>query len=203
MDRLNAVIFDLGRVLVEVDLERGLWADLMRVAGGHAGHIGSLRDNDLLIGFHVGRIPPLAFFAEFCARTGRKMPYDEFASRWCDCFAPMPGMAELVEELLFRGMTLGILSDTDPLHFPFCCGTFPYVGRIPNRVASYEVGATKPSRAMFEAAVRAVGVPAERCLFVDDLQGNVDGAIAFGMQAVRFTGAEDLRERLRDPRAWK
>jgi putative hydrolase of the HAD superfamily len=195
MAGVEAVIFDLGRVLVDVDLERGLWRDLMRIGGGDPASIGSLRDNELLIRFHVGGVTPRDFHAEFCRRAGLSLEYDAFVRQWCEVFEPIPGM-----EALLRGLapvvTLGLLSDTDRLHFPYCQATFPFVGRIPDPVVSYEVGATKPAPAMYAAAVDAVGVPPANCLFVDDLQRNVDGAIAFGMQAVLFTGADNLRRDL-------
>jgi putative hydrolase of the HAD superfamily len=195
MAGVEAVIFDLGRVLVDVDLERGLWRDLMRIGGGDPASIGSLRDNELLIRFHVGGVTPRDFHAEFCRRAGLSLEYDAFVRQWCEVFEPIPGM-----EALLRGLapvvTLGLLSDTDRLHFPYCQATFPFVGRIPDPVVSYEVGATKPAPAMYAAAVDAVGVAPAHCLFVDDLQRNVDGALAFGMQAVLFTGADNLRRDL-------
>jgi len=189
---VEAVIFDLGRVLVEVDLERGLWHDLMRIGGGDPASIGSLRDNELLIRFHVGRLAPREFHQDFCRRAGLALDFETFARQWCEVFDPMPGMEALLADLAQR-IPVGLLSDTDPLHFPYCQATYPFIGRIPAPVVSYMVGATKPAPAMYAAAARAVGVPAANCLFVDDLQRNVDGAIAFGMQAVRFTGAERLR----------
>lgn len=195
MANVEAVIFDLGRVLVEVDLRRGLWPDLMRTAGGDPSNIGSLRNNDLLIAFHAGRLTAREFHCEFCRRAGLDLSFQEFARRWCEVFDPMEGMDELVGELADR-VRLGLLSDTDPLHFPFCRRTFRFVGRIPSPVVSYKVGATKPAPAMYAAAVRAVALPPSGCLFVDDLQHNVDGAREFGMQAVRFTGAVDLRRTL-------
>ena len=56
---------------------------------------------------------------------------------------------------------------------------------------SGEVGLHKPEPEIYELAAEQVGVPAELCVFVDDLPENVDGARAVGMTAVRHRRAED------------
>jgi putative hydrolase of the HAD superfamily len=65
-------------------------------------------------------------------------------------------------------------------------------------VGSAELGACKPDAAAFAAAVERAGVPAARCLMIDDLAENVEGARAVGMQAVRFESVEELTRELED-----
>lgn len=60
-------------------------------------------------------------------------------------------------------------------------------------VGSADLGAGKPEPEAFQAAAARIGVPLERCLFVDDTMGHVEAARALGMRAERFTSAEDLR----------
>jgi len=54
---------------------------------------------------------------------------------------------------------------------------------------SFEAGHRKPSAGMFELAAARAGVPAERCVLVDDLAHNVAGAREAGWQAVQFADA--------------
>ncbi|WP_336605889.1 GNAT family N-acetyltransferase [Streptomyces sp. BA2] len=63
-------------------------------------------------------------------------------------------------------------------------------------VGSADVGIVKPDRRIYEIAVERTGVPAERCLFVDDRKENVDAAVALGMVGLHYTGPDDLREAL-------
>jgi putative hydrolase of the HAD superfamily len=63
-------------------------------------------------------------------------------------------------------------------------------------VGSADIGVCKPEPAAFTTAAARLGVPPDRCLMVDDLEANVEGARAAGMQAVRFTGAAALAEAL-------
>jgi epoxide hydrolase-like predicted phosphatase len=53
-------------------------------------------------------------------------------------------------------------------------------------VYSHEVGCVKPDPRIYRIALERLDVAAERTVFLDDLQGNVDGALAVGLQAVLF-----------------
>ncbi|MGQ4384974.1 HAD family hydrolase [Streptomyces sp. SAS_270] len=59
-------------------------------------------------------------------------------------------------------------------------------------VSSARVGIAKPDRRIYDIATALAGVPAERCLFVDDTLENVDTALALGMRTVHFREAADL-----------
>lgn len=61
-------------------------------------------------------------------------------------------------------------------------------------VGSAHLGLSKPDKGAFQAAADRIGVPLERCLFVDDTLSHVEAARALGLRAERFTGAEELRE---------
>lgn len=63
-------------------------------------------------------------------------------------------------------------------------------------VSSADVGIVKPDRRIYEIAVERTGVPAERCLFVDDRKENVEAAVALGMTGLHYSGPDDLREAL-------
>ena len=51
---------------------------------------------------------------------------------------------------------------------------------------SCHIGWAKPSREYFRHALDVLGTPAERVLFVDDHDRNVDAATLEGLQAARF-----------------
>lgn len=68
---------------------------------------------------------------------------------------------------------------------------------------SYQMGALKPSADFYHAVMEDIGGPAENMLFIDDSQKNVDGAIAAGLPAVYYEPGTDLAallaEALGDP----
>jgi|SRR5580658_9914314 putative hydrolase of the HAD superfamily len=65
-------------------------------------------------------------------------------------------------------------------------------------LSSCYLGLRKPDLAIYKRALDILGRPAERTLFIDDRAENVAGAVAAGMKAIQFLGAESLRLELRD-----
>ncbi|HEY8979764.1 MAG TPA: HAD-IA family hydrolase [Streptomyces sp.] len=63
-------------------------------------------------------------------------------------------------------------------------------------VSSARIGLAKPDPRIYHLAVQLAGVPAERCLFVDDTLENVEAARALGMSVVHFREAADLERAL-------
>jgi len=69
-------------------------------------------------------------------------------------------------------------------------------GLFDAQVFSYQVGALKPDPRMYRAILAALDVPPEESLFIDDAPANVQGALATGMQALRFVGVDALLQDL-------
>jgi len=64
--------------------------------------------------------------------------------------------------------------------------------------SSCYVGLRKPEPAMYRRALDILGAEPGRVLFIDDREENVCGGAAAGMNAIRFTGEEALRTKLRE-----
>lgn len=190
----DAVIFDIGGVLVDVDTTRGLWARLLGMEPSEL-TLERLVSNDIFREFGTGRVSAEAFHTDACRRLGEDWDFRAFEARWCEIFQPMPGMAELVDEVA-AVRPVGICSDTEPIHWGFLSREFPLVSRISKPSLSFEVGRLKPDPEFFLQAARDVGVAADRCFFTDDLPRNVEGARRAGMDAEVFQGADELRRQL-------
>jgi putative hydrolase of the HAD superfamily len=65
-------------------------------------------------------------------------------------------------------------------------------------VCSAEVGLAKPDAAIYRLAAERLGLPPAACVFVDDLEANVEAARALGMQGVhhRVDKGDDLAAQL-------
>ena len=63
---------------------------------------------------------------------------------------------------------------------------FPAVTRFDAVLEAAKLGVLKPDPEAFRAAAAALGEDPRRCLFVDDLAANLDGARAVGMAATAF-----------------
>jgi epoxide hydrolase-like predicted phosphatase len=62
-------------------------------------------------------------------------------------------------------------------------------------VDSAFVGMRKPDPAIYELTLERLGLPAEACAFVDDVEVNCEAATALGIRAVQFV---DTAQAIRD-----
>ena len=63
-------------------------------------------------------------------------------------------------------------------------------------VISGEVGVRKPRPEIYRLGAAALGLPPARCVFVDDLRGNLRPAAELGMTVIHHTSADETASRL-------
>jgi putative hydrolase of the HAD superfamily len=110
---------------------------------------------------------------------------------------PFPESVRLAREVArnpaLRLMTLNNESAELNLHRIASFGLRPIFSSF---LSSCWLGVRKPSRRIFERALGIAQAEAERVLFIDDRDQNLDPARALGFQAVHFTGPEKLEQEL-------
>lgn len=196
MKEIKAIIFDLGRVLVDVRFDRQT-AKFFGVNTDKPEDAASILDkafqNELFRKLNKGEISSFQFYQAFIKDFNLKIDYDTFVKFWCDVFAPIPGMEDLFWQVK-RKYPVGLLSDTDELHWNYCREQFPFLKSIEKPTLSFEIGALKPEAKCYLKAAENVGFEVDECLFIDDREVNVQGAQKVGMQAILFNGPEKLKE---------
>lgn len=194
---IKTIFFDLGNVIIPFDFKRA-YSRLQPLCHYPVTEIPQrMRGTDLVSRFESGLIGPEQFVKEFSAVLELRINYDEFCDLWTSVFLPEPLIQESLLENLRRRYHLMILSNTNPIHFHMIRANYPLLGHFDHCVLSYEVGALKPSEAIFRAAVAQAGCTASECFFTDDLAVNVEAARQYGLDAVQFLSAAQLDEELR------
>jgi putative hydrolase of the HAD superfamily len=130
------------------------------------------------------RPPSQTFFAEL---------YDRFAEP--DAWRIYKDVIPTLEGLMARGLRLGVISNWDERLRPLL-GRLKLAGYFEVIIVSREVGSPKPSRGIFEHAVRKLGLPPEAVLHVgDSLAMDVSGARGAGLQALLLHRAGSVARR--------
>ncbi len=193
-EKIEAVIFDLGGVLIGIDLEQLQkepetkdWARL----------IPEMRRQPETVLLNRGKMLPDEFYQVMRGRFSLSGSFEDFRRAWCGIFTPRPQMEDLVRRLAGR-VPLGLLSDTEPMHWDYLRRQYGFLELFQKPVLSFKAGAVKPVPNMYQLAAESVGVPAERCFYVDDLPENVEGARRAGMRAEVFESAEQIQTVLKD-----
>lgn len=190
---IEAVIFDLGRVLVAIDNRVMVEKLFAHIGTEDPQLVAKTMKSVHMVDLCSGRIDLRQFHRRMSETYHSDLGYEEFKELWCSIFFTMDGAEGLVNQL-GGTIKLGLLSDTDPVHWQFICSQWPWVATIPNPTLSFEAGLMKPDPAIYRKAAENVGVPPEKCLFIDDLAANIDGARAIGMTAVQFKNIEQIRD---------
>lgn len=197
--------FDLGKVLLSFDHGRmvrqmaevaGVSEDAMRAALMPSG---DPSEGDAQWRLEAGQLSEEAYHEGLCERLGCRPPRAELDRAASDIFAPIEPSMRLLERLKANGYRLGLLSNTNPIHWRFFLdGRFPTLNEVFEvQLSSFDLGSMKPDPRIYRAAIQRIGVPAERVFFVDDRPENVEGAIACGIDAVLFTDTATLESDLR------
>jgi putative hydrolase of the HAD superfamily len=112
--------------------------------------------------------------------------FDELYARFAspDAWRIFPDALPTLDALAARGVKLGVISNWDERLRPLL-KRLKLAGYFETIVVSREVRASKPARAIFQSAVRQLGLPAEAVVHVgDDLAMDVRGARAAGLSGL-------------------
>lgn len=193
----QALLFDIGRVIVRVDVNCALGA-LGARAGMSAEQVwAALQADPRWQDWQEGRIDPRDWHQHLARRFQLLLSFDEFCAVWNSSLHHKTLLGEDLFAKLAARYRLGLLSNTDPIHVAHLEADFGFVQHFPARVYSCFVGASKPDPTIYRRAIGEIGVPAGEILYIDDEPKYVEAGRQVGMQAVLFAGAEPLLGELR------
>ena len=193
----KAVIFDLGGVIVSFDFKRA-YARLETLCPYAAAEIPKrLRAAGIAPRFEKGEIGAADFVQEISTLLELRVTHEEFCEIFNCIFLPETLVPESLLVRIRERCRLLLLSNTNPIHFSMIERTYPILAHFDDVVLSYRVGLQKPAAEIYRAAIALAGCQPGECFFTDDMSSNVDGAIAEGMDAVRFESAGQIEVELR------
>ena len=173
----DALLFDLGRVVLDIDFRRATasWA-------GHAGCepaelAARFAVDEALRRYESGKISDDAYFAGLRRLLGVELSDAQLLEGWNAIFVgAIPGIAPLLARAA-RHLPLYALSNTNPPHVAYFSSAYAdLLGHFREMYMSSTIGHLKPDAAAYDHVVRAIGAPAERIVFFDDLAENVESA---------------------------
>ena len=196
--KFRAIIFDIGRVLIRVDISRikdGLAVGLPLTPE----EVWSAIEKDpRWLDWQEGRISPRDWHLHLTKRLGVSLPFEQFSEVWNRALDPNPIHSESFLENLSRNYRLALLSNTDPIHMSHDEARFPFFRFFPTRIYSYRVGASKPDPLIYREALKACKVRAEEAVYIDDIAAYATAAQRLGMTGIVFQSPEQLQSDLRN-----
>lgn len=197
------MIFDIGRVIIRVDMSRSI-AALGKCKGlSHMQVLRELETDPHWPDWQEGRMMPRDWHAHLSKKLHFSHSFEEFCTIWNSVLHPETILPDILFKRLATKCRLALLSNTDPIHVAHFEATYPFVRLFPVRVYSCRVGSSKPSPAIYHHALREVGAVPEESMFIDDLHENALAAASLGINAFHFTSANELLAEFSRLGLWK
>ncbi len=193
---IKTVIFDLGKVLIPFDFNRGYQA-LENLCAYRAAEIPTrIAATNLVERFETGLISPEDFVEQLSTVLQLRIDYDRFCQIWSSIFLKETLVPESLLEGLRKRYRLLLLSNTNAIHFAMVRESYPLLRHFDDFVLSYEVKAMKPSPSIYREAIARAGCRAEECFYTDDIPAYVEAARREGIDAVQFQSRAQLEQEL-------
>jgi len=198
-EKIQALLFDLGGVVVEIDFERALqaWRQWSRVS------IGEMRNrfgmDEAYEKHERGEIEAAEYFTHLRSLLELDASDSQIASGWNAIF--LDEIAETVDYIMAVRDRLPCyaFSNSNPTHRDFWMAAYPRAVASFHRIfVSSDLGLRKPEPAAFESIAEATGISLDAMLFFDDTEANILGAQALGMHTIHVKGHSDVRRALAD-----
>lgn len=189
-------LIDLGKVLFDFDFEASLSRFLPENVPSVSEWIAPVMEKK--DPYEAGRIATDEYIPWAMQRLGVVASEADFRRAWCEIFRKNEPMWDDLAWLKREGHRLILFSNINDLHWDFIREKWPEVeAMFEERVLSYEAGAIKPEREIYEYALKRFGLEATSLRYVDDLEKNLAGGERLGMRVFRY----DLRQH-GDFQAW-
>jgi putative hydrolase of the HAD superfamily len=196
---VEALLFDLGNVLIEVDFGRAIseWAKAANAAEERIAPC--FGPDEAYCAHERGELSEVQYFASLRKSLGINLSDAQFLSGWNAIFGePIDGMESLVRGLS-RRLPLYAFSNTNRAHRTHWEPRYrALLAPFREVICSCDIGTRKPAADAFMKIAERIGVAPSRIGFFDDLEENVAGARAAGLRAFRVCSAAEVREALRD-----
>ncbi|MBL6854132.1 MAG: HAD family phosphatase [Alphaproteobacteria bacterium] len=196
---VEALLFDLGNVILDIDFKRttARWAEY---AGCDAKTLWKrYRPGDPSHRQHErGEIDDAGYFAALRTILEIDLTDEQFLDGWNATFGgPIAGVEDWIAPAC-SAVPAYVFSNTNPAHELYFRANYDDLLRPFRTVfTSSGIGHRKPDREAFAFVAREMGVAPGSILFFDDALPNVEGARIAGMQAVHVRSNQDVLDALK------
>lgn len=198
---IKNIVFDMGKVLVNYDADR-VCRHFISDAEVRQRVCTSVFVSPEWLLLDMGVISEEEALKKMCSRLSNEYEKEMAAlclAHWHEyCMWPWVEMGELIKELKDRGFGIYLCSNASLRLLTCYKEVIPGISHFDGVLFSAEVGCMKPQKEMYQHLFERFSLKPEECFFIDDLQLNIDGAKACGMDGYCFEDGDiqQLREGL-------
>jgi putative hydrolase of the HAD superfamily len=201
MQKTEAIIFDLGGVILDIDynLTRSAFEKL-GVRNFHEMYSQSSADQ-LFRNLETGKISEENFCNEINKCTGLQLSPAEIVRAWCAMLLNFREESLAFLDELKSKYKLFLLSNTNHIHIPVFNKIYnsrkrekPFNGFFEKAYYSCEIGLRKPDAACYDWVLKEEKLVPAKTIFVDDSVQNIDAAKLAGMQTILLETGKTIED---------
>ena len=209
MNYITDIIFDLGGVLLDLNMEGigeackrlGINPELFFVKTDNSSPSGDfgrgasvcqgISTSQAITAYQVGEMTSEQFLSLVLSHCDKGITEKDIVEAWNACIGLLPKeRLDMIKELRSKGYHTHLLSNTNDMHWEeIKCRYLMNEGYtcqdlFDHVFVSHEVHLAKPDPAIYHHALREIGSPAEQCLFIDDTRINAEAAKREGLHGI-------------------
>jgi putative hydrolase of the HAD superfamily len=195
---ITTIFCDIGNVLMGFDHGR-IWQNLATASPYSAKEIRQrIQAHSLLHRHEIGDISSQQLYHQMQSllQLPPSLSFEQFCRLWGEIFWPQNTMLGLADSLRQRYRMM-LLSNTNEIHWSYLTSGFPFFTQVDDAVLSFQVHSMKPSPEIYTEALRRAAVPADHCVFIDDIAVNIQAACECGIYGIHYQSAEQTVRELR------
>ncbi|GAB2801318.1 HAD family phosphatase [Rhabdobacter roseus] len=205
-DAIKNIIFDMGDVIINIDVPRTAraFAELSQQQEDEL--IELFQEKELFRQFETGHLDD-AGFRSYVRELLRQEHWDEATidKAWNALLLDLPPERVELIQRLGQSYRLFLLSNTSSIHVAEVNRILQQVAGVPSLTElfetvflSYEMGLMKPDLAIYQRVLEQAGLVAEETLFLDDNLDNIRAAASLGIQTIHVQKPFTILDYLQD-----
>ena len=199
LERIDAIIFDLGGVIIDLDFQR-TFDQFAVLSGKSAAEIKSgLLESDLLLKYEKGEFTDFQFLNAIQEKFNTRASHEEMEEAFIALLLHIPIERVHLLRQLSKQYRLFLLSNTSAMHYKEVnnilhrnTGCEDLTHLFETVFLSFEMGLLKPGIEIYETVLQQAQLNPATTLFLDDNASNLKGASSVGIQTALVTPEQSI-----------
>ena len=198
MKKIDALLFDLGGVLIDVDYHKTIDAFSQLGVQNPSDLYNQFGQNQLFDQYEKGEVPSKFFLEQLKPLTKNNTSESDIVTAWNAMIGDFPTeKLDFIAELSQHNPCF-LLSNTNEIHLKKAIENLQKTA-VKNLddlfikcYYSHIIGKRKPEVETFKWVVDQMGMEANKVLFIDDSPQHIEGAKKAGLQVIYYKESSDL-----------
>jgi glucose-1-phosphatase len=202
---IENIIFDLGNVIIDLDIDRTYQHLKHWLGEGYALKLKNIRpDDDIFIQFEIGKISEETFFETLRSTSDTPLSIRQLKEAWNAMLIQIPPQRFDMLLRLKSQYNVFLLSNTNSTHVDWVDGYLKTVYGFSiedfderyfhKSYYSHLIHLRKPDEAIYEYVLQDAGIKPQNTLFIDDNAQNIEGAKKVGLHTILHPIGEEIVE---------